>query len=61
MRICGLALGSRRGSLLATDRPTRVKMTMTVTKATMTKMTMTMVFLMDVSSSDTGFNMRWFL
>ena len=56
----GLASGSRRGSLFATDRPTRVKMTMTVTKATMTKMTMTMVLLMDVNSSDTEL-IWWFL
>ena len=56
----GLASGSRRGSLFATDRPTRVKMTMTVTNATMTKMTMTMVLLMDVNSSDTEL-IWWFL
>lgn len=56
----GLAFMSKRVSLFATDRPTRVKMTMTVTKATMTKMTMTMVLLMDVNSSDTDL-ICWFL
>ena len=42
-RMLGFARGSRKGSLFATPRPTRVKMTTMVVKANTSKITITRV------------------